>query len=125
VIGPNPSLITLSGSKIAFAPSNALSDIGKYSITVKAQINGQTTWSETTTANYTYVYPCATATMPISVTCPAPITVNVGESKKTAAFALFLDSATTAVDNGNIICAQTVNYYVASAPSSTANSTMH
>ena len=67
VKGPNADLITLLGSLITFAASDAIESLGTNFVDVKAQIDGQTTWSEVTTANYTYVNPCEIATMPDSV----------------------------------------------------------
>ena len=125
VTGPNPSLISLSGTTLTFAASNALSNAGTYSIAVQAQISPQITWSATTTATFIYVNPCLTATMPASGTCPAGFSVGVGGSQTSSTFGLFLDSVTSAVNNGTVICPQTVSWYVASAPPSPANSTMY
>ena len=102
--GTNISLITLSGNTITFAASDVLSDAETYYLDVEAQISPQTTWSAIFTGTFKYVDPCLTATMPASPTCPAEFTVNLGETKKSSTFAPFLDSVTTSVNNGTIIC---------------------
>ena len=54
VLGPNPSLITLSGNTITLAASTALSDAGTYSVEVTAQIIGHSTFSAPATTIFTY-----------------------------------------------------------------------
>lgn len=89
VTGPNSNLITLSDNTVTFAASNVLSDAGEYSIAVQAIIYGRNSWSAATTATFTYVNPCVSATIPAIVIYPTTFSVNVGESHTSPTFAVF------------------------------------
>lgn len=121
--GSGNSLITLSGGTVRFSATNILANAGTYTISVTAKISGQTTWSAATMATFTYINPCLTAT--VVSTCPSNFQVEVSATNS-ASVPLWSDSVTTAVNNGTTICPLSYkSILVTSAPSLTANTTMH
>lgn len=109
---------------MTFAATSVLSYAATYSISVTAKISGQTTWSAATTATFTYVDPCVTATLPVAPSCMSAFSAQIGFTQTSSLVPTWQDSVTSAINNGTIICPQTVTQYEASAPSSIANNTM-